>query len=77
MTHVFISPDDAKLKSYGAVSRGGKSVVRIELEIIYPFALARLLEQLADFEQQQRQHKRSGPAARPVQRMLPPPSEFE
>lgn len=71
--HLYIDADDAKLKTYSVSSRGGKAVVKLELEVSDPHALGYLVQKLADFKPEPPPKK----SARAPQRLLPPPEDFD
>lgn len=47
--------EDVRLKTYSALSKAGKSVIRFELETSDHFDLAHILRQLAEIDQAQRE----------------------
>ena len=46
-------PEEMRLKGYGATTKGAKSIVKVEFETANTYALAHLLEQLAEIQQEQ------------------------
>lgn len=53
MSSIWIQPEGVRLKSYGAATKGAKSIVKVEFEITDNYALADLLEQLGTVQQEQ------------------------
>jgi hypothetical protein len=46
VTTLWLRPEHARIRSYGATVRGTKSIVRIEIEVADPASLGFLLEDL-------------------------------
>ncbi|MBB3947244.1 hypothetical protein GGQ73_003210 [Rhizobium skierniewicense] len=63
MTGIYF--DDARLKSFSASSKGGKSSIKIEIETSDHFELAHMLRQLdaIDAEQKEARKPRKSPVA--------------
>lgn len=62
-----------RLKSFSASSRGGKSLIKIELEAADPYDLAWALKSLAEVEKGQRTKPKPEPKAKPL--ALPAPTD--
>lgn len=56
MTGIYF--DDARLKSFSASSKGGKSSIRIEIETADHFELAHMLRQLDAIEAEQKEARK-------------------
>lgn len=74
MTSVYYS--DAHLKAYSAITKNGKSVVKIELETADPYVVASILRQLdeIDTEQKAGKKKKPEPEKKAAQLALPAPA---
>lgn len=67
--HLAWDRDHAKLKGFNTSNRGGKSTVKIEIEVCDPYTLGRLLSDLQEAQTPKAQPK---PAVEP-RRALPRP----
>ena len=65
MPTIWWNEDRARLKSYGAVAKGVKATVKIEIEITDPGVLGFLLEDLARIESDQKRAAAPAPRKRP------------
>ena len=74
MKSIWIRADKSRLRSYGATTRGKVSVVKIEVEVSDPHALAYLLEDLGEFNREQQASLKRAPSKQARQLMVPPPS---
>lgn len=75
MIHIFSEPQDGmRLKSYGSVTKGEKSTLRIEIEVDDPRELGYLLRNLQQLAQAQKAMAK--PARRAKLLALPPPDGF-
>ena len=68
--------DDAKLKTYSAaLSKGGKSIIKIEIETTDRFELAYILRQCDQIDAEQKAPKKPEPATRKATMLaLPAPA---
>lgn len=65
MPSIWWNEDRARLKSYGAIAKGTRATVKIEIEVTDPGLLGFLLEDLARIESDQKRAAASTPRKRP------------
>ena len=59
MTSIWLNPRHDRLKSYSATAKGGRSVVKIEIDCNEPGSLGYLLSQLGEIERDQQAAERA------------------
>jgi len=66
---IWIDLDRINLRSYGATTKGARSLIRLELETTDPRALARLLEEIGEVRGQiERERRAAADEARAAKR---------
>lgn len=69
MKSIWIDLDRISLRSYGASTKGARSIIRLELETTDPRALARLLEEIGEVKGQiERERQAAADEARAAKR---------
>lgn len=74
---IYWPADKARLKTFSATARAsGVALIKIEIEVVDPWMLGRLLEELGDIKRQQNATARAEAAAAKVAALGPPPLQL-
>ena len=71
MSYLHLSNGD-RLASYSAITKCGKSRLKIEIDVADPMSLGYLLERLAEIETEQKEAHKPAPRRKPLGLPAPP-----
>ncbi|MER8439578.1 hypothetical protein NKH36_16455 [Mesorhizobium sp. M1312] len=76
MSTIWLNPQYARIRDYGATVKGPKAIVRVEIEVSEPGALGFLLEELAQAKNELAAARQT-PSKKAASRSEPPAIERE